>query len=93
MPESDKEIAMRLLDMIEQLLVQKNAREAVLEALHGEEWHRLVKKLEDRQDVKEVAYIKTASLRQQVLDAPDLTATVRAILESLERKPGEDETE
>jgi hypothetical protein len=89
---SDKEIALRLLDMIEDLIVQKLALESVLETLHGHQWDSTLKAMEHSAAGRATIHAKIEPLRQQVLDAPDLTATVRAILESLERKPGEDET-
>ena len=53
MPESDKEIALRFLDMLEDLIVQKLALESVLETLHGHEWDSTLKNLEQASVVRD----------------------------------------
>jgi hypothetical protein len=85
MPLSDKEIALRLLDMIEELVVQKLALESVLEFLHGDEWDSVLRKMEQYAAVRDVIHAKTQPLRQRVLDAPDLSSVVREMVEGLER--------
>lgn len=82
---SDKEIALRLLDMFEELIVQKLALESVLETLHGHDWDSTLKMMERSPDARAMIHAKIEPLRELVLSAPDLTSIVRGIVEGLEQ--------
>ena len=83
---SDKELGLRLLDWIQQLYVRNAALEATLDILtHDQDWRSYVKKLETNPDHHATMHAKLEPFRQLMLDAPDLTAIVRQMLEEAER--------
>ncbi|MFI5115961.1 MAG: hypothetical protein ACHP8B_04610 [Terriglobales bacterium] len=83
---TDEEIALKLIDALERLVLESSVLEILLDELTGsQQWRkRLDKIMSDPQRLEKV-HAKLLPLREQVLDAPDLTAAVRHMLEGLER--------
>ena len=79
---SDKDLALRLLDVIEYLSLHNAALESVLEAKFAGQWQSYVQTLEENPEHKETIHQKLEPLRELVLTAPDLNAAVRRIIES-----------
>jgi len=79
---SDKDLALRLLDVIEYLTLRNAALESVLEGKFPGEWQPYVQKLEENPVHKDTIHQKMEPLRELVLTAPDLNAAVRRIVES-----------
>lgn len=82
---TDKDLALRLLDWIEDLHLRNAALEAALEVLSAQDWRPYVEQLEKKPHHKATIHAKFEPFRELVLDAPDLTAAVRHMLEGLER--------
>jgi hypothetical protein len=82
---SDKEIALELIDVIEEMHLREIVYEAVLNAVTEHDWKgTLAKALADESDRKKV-HEKFQPLRESVLDAPDLTSVVRRMLDELDQ--------
>ncbi len=79
---SDKDLALRLLDVIEYLSLRNAALESVLEAKLSGQWQGYVEQLEANPAHRETIHQKLEPLRELVLTAPDLNAAVRRIIES-----------
>jgi hypothetical protein len=78
---SDKDLALRLLDVIEYLSLHNAALESVLEAKFAGQWQAYVQKLEENPTHRDTIHHKLEPLRELVLTAPDLNAAVRRIVE------------
>ncbi len=78
---SDKDLALRLLDVIEYLSLRNAALESVLEAKFAGQWQDYVQTLEENPAHKATIHQKLEPLRELVLSAPDLNAAVRRIVE------------
>jgi hypothetical protein len=78
---SDKDLALRLLDVIEYLSLHNAALESVLEAKLTGQWQEYVQKLEENSVHRATIHQKLEPLRELVLTAPDLNAAVRRIVE------------
>ncbi len=79
---SDKDLALRLLDVIEYLSLRNAALESVLEAKLPGQWQVYVEQLESNPEHRATIHQKLEPLRELVLTAPDLNAAVRRIVES-----------
>ena len=90
--KTDKDIALELIDAIEEMYYREIVHETLLENLTGpdappapanwrEHFERAMKNQENRKRIHE----HFSPLREQVLHAPDLTSAVREMLEGLER--------
>jgi len=79
---SDKELALRLLDVIEYLSLRNAALESVLEGKFSGQWQPYVEQLESNPEHRSTIHQKLEPLRELVLTAPDLNAAVRRIIES-----------
>lgn len=79
---SDKDLALRLLDVVEYLTLRNAALESVLESMFGPRWQPYVQQLEENPTHKATIHEKLDPLRELVLSAPDLNAAVRRIVES-----------
>jgi hypothetical protein len=78
---SDKDLTLRLLDVIEYLSLRNAALESVLEAKFTGQWQAYVQTLEENPEHKATIHHKLEPLRELVLAAPDLNAAVRRIVE------------
>ena len=79
---SDKDLALRLLDVIEYLSLRNAALESVLETKFAGQWQEYVRTLEENPSHRATIHDKLEPLRELVLSAPDLNAAVRRIIES-----------
>lgn len=79
---SDKDLALRLLDVIEYLSLRNAALESVLEAKFAGQWQEYVQTLEENPAHRATIHQKLEPLRELVLSAPDLNAAVRRIIGS-----------
>ena len=79
---SDKDLALRLLDVIEYLSLRNAALESVLEAKLSGQWQPYVEQLEANPAHRATIHQKLEPLRELGLTAPDLNAAVRRIIES-----------
>jgi hypothetical protein len=86
-PLSDKDVALELLNWIEQLHRRIAALESALQLLVGTRynWQALAKSAEDSKVSKDVLHARFEPFRELVLHAPDLNSAVRKILEDSER--------
>jgi hypothetical protein len=78
---SDKDLALRLLDVIEYLSLHNAALESVLEGKFAGQWQTYVQRLEEKPEHRATIHQKLEPLRELVLSAPDLNAAVRHIVE------------
>lgn len=83
--KSDKEIALELINWLETLYLREIVYQAVLNETSKCDWRSAVEQAEKNQKYQAVVHERFEPLRQQVLDAPDLSAVVRAMLEGLPR--------
>jgi hypothetical protein len=88
--QTDKEIALELINALEEMHYREIVYEAVLGAIAPPDWRKYfehaIKKGDHREEVREWFL----PMRERVLDAPDLTSAVREMLEGLERTDPED---
>lgn len=89
---SDKDLALRLLDVIEYLTLRNAALESVLETMFGPRWQPYVEKLEENPAHRATVHEKMEPLRELVLNAPDLNAAVRRIIEAESDGPQAEDT-
>jgi hypothetical protein len=84
---TDKDLALQLIDQIEDLYLEISVLEAVLElkGVAPEDLKQIYKHVKAQAKYRNSVHANLQPLRDAVLDAPDLTAAVRHMLEGLER--------
>jgi hypothetical protein len=88
--QTDKEIAIELIDALEEMHYREIIYEAVLGAIAPPDWRKYFDQAVKKGDHREEVRGWFLPMRERVLDAPDLTAAVREMLEGLERIDPED---
>ena len=88
--QTDKELALELADALEDMYYREIIYEAILNTLSGPDWKKHFERELGNQDHRKEIHEYFSPLREQVLNAPDLTSAVREMLEGLERIDPED---
>ncbi len=90
--ETDKDIALELIDALEQMYFREIVYEVMLNTLTGPnappsqvDWRKHFEQALKNQDHRKQIHEHFLPVREQVLNAPDLTSAVREMLEGLER--------
>ncbi|MGA3101592.1 MAG: hypothetical protein ABSD61_07005 [Terracidiphilus sp.] len=86
---TDKDLALRLVDWIESLLFDRTALEAMLESKGFADWESTLGQLKQQPKYQHYHAASLQQLRDVVLEAPDWSAAVRQLLDTLERNDTE----
>jgi hypothetical protein len=90
--QTDKELALELVDALAEMQCRETILQAILNAFPetATKWQEhFERKLQD-QELRNTIRADFEIVREQVLNAPDLTSAVRKILEGLEQTDPED---
>ena len=85
--KTDKELAMQLVDSLEEYYRRWTLMETILDSSNVRGWRRIFDELLPAPEIKERAHNVFQPVRDRILDAPDLSTAVR---ETLREIPGID---
>jgi hypothetical protein len=89
--QTDKELALELVDALEEMYYREIVYEAILNAFpETSAWHEHFDQALKNHAHREEIHGQFLPVREQVLNAPDLTSAVHKMLEGLERIDPED---
>lgn len=78
--KTDKDIALELITLIEGLHLREVIYQTILGTVTDFDWQKALEKHETNGSYKQRVHEQFLPLREQVLNAPDLTAAVRDML-------------
>jgi hypothetical protein len=82
--ESDKELALRLVDRLEEYYRRYTLLETMLDAYKVPGWRQQFEEVFPLPEAKETAHRIFWPVRERILDAPDLTTAVREMLKDIQ---------
>jgi hypothetical protein len=85
--QTDKELAMRVVYQLEEYYLRSLVLEQILTLKMGSSWRREYRQMMDAREYQGSLRAQFETIRQRILDAPDLTTAVREMLKDI---PGTD---
>jgi hypothetical protein len=83
--ETDKELALRLVDRLEEYYLRNTLLETILDSAEVSEWRQMLDEVLPLPAARETARRIFRPVRERILEASDLTTAVRELLNTIKQ--------